>query len=174
MARSVGGADRENDSAGRKSKKHQEVQRRPRVLFDSRMPPDRDLLTLLHDVRGRLGDAGSLSLEALAARAGWSRFHLHRAFRRIVGETPKQYALRLRLARAAAALITTDDPVLTIAVAAGFASHEVFTRAFRRRYGCTPARYRAVALQDVSLPDPAEHPDPADWRTEIYWPLAKS
>ena len=21
--------------------------------------------------------------------------------------------------------------------------------------------------------DPAEHPDPADWRTEVYWPLAK-
>ncbi len=20
--------------------------------------------------------------------------------------------------------------------------------------------------------DPAEHPDPADWRTEIYWPAA--
>jgi AraC family transcriptional regulator len=21
--------------------------------------------------------------------------------------------------------------------------------------------------------DPGEHPDPADWRTEVYWPLAK-
>src|SRR5580704_7929678 len=21
--------------------------------------------------------------------------------------------------------------------------------------------------------DPAEHPNPADWRTEVYWPLAK-
>jgi AraC family transcriptional regulator len=21
--------------------------------------------------------------------------------------------------------------------------------------------------------DPAEHPDPADWRTEVYWPLAR-
>jgi effector-binding domain-containing protein len=20
--------------------------------------------------------------------------------------------------------------------------------------------------------DPAEHPDPADWRTEVYWPIA--
>jgi AraC family transcriptional regulator len=22
--------------------------------------------------------------------------------------------------------------------------------------------------------DPAQHPDPADWRTEVYWPLARS
>jgi effector-binding domain-containing protein len=21
--------------------------------------------------------------------------------------------------------------------------------------------------------DPGQHPDPADWRTEVYWPLAK-
>ena len=21
--------------------------------------------------------------------------------------------------------------------------------------------------------DPAQHPDPADWRTEVYWPLAE-
>jgi len=23
------------------------------------------------------------------------------------------------------------------------------------------------------ITDPAEHPDPADWRTEVYWPLAQ-
>ena len=23
------------------------------------------------------------------------------------------------------------------------------------------------------ITDPAEHPDPANWRTEIYWPVAK-
>jgi len=24
------------------------------------------------------------------------------------------------------------------------------------------------------ITDPAQHPDPADWRTEVYWPLAMS
>ena len=23
------------------------------------------------------------------------------------------------------------------------------------------------------ITDPGEHPDPADWRTEVYWPLAE-
>lgn len=26
---------------------------------------------------------------------------------------------------------------------------------------------------EIYASDPAEHPDPKDWRTEIYWPLAK-
>jgi AraC family transcriptional regulator len=73
----------------------------------------------------------------------WSRFHLHRAFRRAFGETPKQYTQRLRLEQAAARLLGTQNSVSEIARAAGFTSHEVFTRAFRRRFGRTPERYRA-------------------------------
>lgn len=26
---------------------------------------------------------------------------------------------------------------------------------------------------EVYVTDPAEHPDPADWRTEVYWPLGE-
>jgi AraC family transcriptional regulator len=59
------------------------------------------LLQLLSAIRRRL-DA-NVSLDALASRAGWSPFHLHRAFTRMVGETPKQYTLRLRLEGAGAA-----------------------------------------------------------------------
>jgi AraC family transcriptional regulator len=111
------------------------------------MPPRRALLQLLREMRGRLDD--NLSLEELAGRSGWSRFHFHRAFRRLVGETPKQYMLRLRLERAAARLAASSDRVLAVAVATGFTSHEVFTRAFHRRFGRTPTNYRAAALADV-------------------------
>ena len=90
------------------------------------------------------------TLEQLAARAGWSPFHLHRAFRAMVRETPKQYALRLQLQQAATRLVSSDDSVLDIALAAGFNSHEVFTRAFRRHFGLTPAAYRARALAGAS------------------------
>lgn len=103
------------------------------------VPSERALLHLLH----RLRRSDTHTLRAIAARAGWSPFHLHRAFRAMVGETPKQYTLRLRLDRAAARLITSDDSVLDIATGAGFNSHEVFTRAFRRLYGRTPVAYRA-------------------------------
>jgi AraC family transcriptional regulator len=113
-----------------------------------------DLLTLV----GGLGSpAQDTSLDALARRSGWSRFHLHRAFREVLGETPKQYTLRLRVTRAAAALLTTDDTVEVISRAAGFNSHEVFTRAFRRRFDCSPHQYRRRARVASPKPAPARH-----------------
>jgi AraC family transcriptional regulator len=119
------------------------------------MPSERDLLELLRSIRYHL-DA-NVSLDALATRAGWSPFHLHRAFRRMVGETPKQYTQRLRLEGAAARLLASDDSVLDVAIAAGFTSHEVFTRAFRRHFGRTPAAYRATALAGASPEVRARH-----------------
>jgi AraC family transcriptional regulator len=115
----------------------------------------RDVLYLLRDVHRALD--GDVSLEALARRAGWSPFHLHRAFRRVVGETPKQYTQRVRLERAAARLVATRDSVLRVALAAGFASHEVFARAFRRRFGCSPAKYRRVALRGATVAERERH-----------------
>jgi AraC family transcriptional regulator len=118
------------------------------------MPPDADILRLLGEIRGWDGD---VSLRALSERAGWSPFHLHRAFRRVVGATPKQYMLRIRLEWACARLVTSRDAIRTIALAAGFGSHEVFTRAFRRRFGCAPARYRTFALDGQPMTARARH-----------------
>ena len=59
------------------------------------MPTERDIVQLLREIGTRLDC--EVSLDVLAARAGWSRFHFHRAFRSIVGETPKRYTNRLRL-----------------------------------------------------------------------------
>ncbi len=91
-------------------------------------------------IAARLGE--HVSLKALASQAGLSPFHLQRVFSSHVGETPKQLTLRLRLGRAAALLLATSDTVLDVALDCGFQSHEVFTRAFRRRFGMTPRTYR--------------------------------
>ena len=83
-----------------------------------------------------------VSLRELARRAGLSPHHFHREFVDATGETPKQLTLRLRLERAAAALLAGEDSVLEIALGCGFQSHEVFSRAFRGRFGMTPSAYR--------------------------------
>ncbi len=46
-----------------------------------------------------------LSLEALAKLAYFSRFHFHRIFRAMVGETLNQFIQRVRIEKAAAQLI---------------------------------------------------------------------
>lgn len=109
----------------------------------------RRVLPLLRDISD--GVAADVSLAALARRAGCSPSRLQRLFTGVAGESPKQYTLRVRLERAAAELRATDAPIVDIALDAGFASHEVFTRAFSRRFGCSPRRFRARARL------PAEH-----------------
>jgi AraC family transcriptional regulator len=84
----------------------------------------------------------ALDLQALARGAALSPFHFHRVFRGMVGETPLELHRRLRMERAACQLLHGDDPVTTLAFAAGYETHESFTRAFREHYGCSPSELR--------------------------------
>jgi AraC family transcriptional regulator len=85
-----------------------------------------------------------LDLVDLASIAGYSPYHFHRIFRQVTGETPKAYLRRLRLERAVYRLKVSPDNVLEIALEAGFATNETFTRAFTRRFGMHPSTFRAV------------------------------
>jgi AraC family transcriptional regulator len=99
-----------------------------------------------------------ISLTALAGRAGLSAFHLHRLFATVIGETPKGLTSRLRLERAAVMLLLSGKSVLDIALSCGFQSHEVFIRAFRRRFGIAPRAYRARGFAaGVKMPDARNH-----------------
>lgn len=109
----------------------------------------RDILRLLALVNERR--RADVSLSALSTLAHRSAYNLHRRFRAVVGETPKAYTSRVRLARAAADLVTTDRRTSAVAASHGFASHEVFTRAFRRLFGVSPRAYRARGLHVADL-----------------------
>ncbi|GAB5562372.1 MAG: hypothetical protein SynsKO_40190 [Synoicihabitans sp.] len=85
---------------------------------------------------------GVLSQADLATAAGLSSNQLDRVFSRRWGETPRAMQRRLRLERAARQLSATPATVLEIALAAGYESHEAFTRAFADRYGRSPQEFR--------------------------------
>src|SRR5690348_4996449 len=82
---------------------------RPGTRFVSVTRLPGDILRLLAQVNGRRHE--DVSLPALAALARRSPFALHRRFAAVVGETPKAYTARVRLARAAADLLATTRPV---------------------------------------------------------------
>jgi AraC family transcriptional regulator len=94
-------------------------------------------------------------LRDLAAETGQSLFHAHRTLRAILGETPKHFTWRLRVDRAAAALVSSRQSILDIALAFGFESHEAFCRAFRRRFGMSPSVYRKRGLIGLSAKEHA-------------------
>ncbi len=83
-----------------------------------------------------------LTLERLAEEAGFSRFHFHRLFTAITGETPADFVLRARLELAANFLIKGNHPITRIAADFGFSSPSVFTRVFRQKFHCSPSEYR--------------------------------
>ena len=101
----------------------------------------------------------NVALAELAAITEQSLFHAHRTLRVALGETPKQFTLRLRIDHAAAALVGSRASILDIALECGFESHEAFCRAFRRRFGLSPSAYRKRGLVG---PSARSHPDLVD------------
>jgi AraC family transcriptional regulator len=82
-------------------------------------------------------------LTELAAAAGVSRFHFLRQFRRLVGTSPTQFLIGLRLRAAAERLEESDAPVTEIAFDVGFNDISYFNQMFRRAYAMPPSRWRA-------------------------------
>jgi AraC-like DNA-binding protein len=87
--------------------------------------------------------ADPLDVTQVAAVAHLSRAHFSREFRRVFGESPKDYLYRRRVERAMFLLRTTDLPVTRVCHDVGFASLGTFTRRFVEVVGCTPSAFRA-------------------------------
>lgn len=98
------------------------------------------ILRSLVQIQHHLDD--ELPLTELATVAHFSPWHFHRIFRGMVGESVKEHIRRLRLERAAHRLRYSGQKVVTIALDAGFETHESFTRAFRTMFGVAPSRFR--------------------------------
>jgi AraC family transcriptional regulator len=97
-------------------------------------------------------DQPELTGDDLAARAYLSRFHFGRLAAAALGEPPGAFRRRLLLERAAHRLTSTRDPVIDIALDAGYGSPEAFARAFGRAYGAAPSGYRRDAASRPARP----------------------
>ena len=98
---------------------------------------------------------GELSLQAIAQALGVSNHHLARAFGSATGLSLMRYARARRLSEAAKALVTGAPSILSVALDAGYGSHEAFTRAFREQFGITPERLRFLGnLDHINLVEP--------------------
>jgi AraC-like DNA-binding protein len=84
-----------------------------------------------------------LPLTRLAGQACMSPYHFLREFKRVIGITPHQFVLSLRLRQAAKRLRHSRDPVLQVAIESGFSDLSEFNRRFRRMLGIAPREYRS-------------------------------
>ena len=84
-----------------------------------------------------------LGIDTLAAIALQSRFHFIRSFKAMLGMTPYQYLLSLRIEEAKARLSRKDATVTEISHSLGFGSASQFYRVFLKSVGATPEQYRS-------------------------------
>lgn len=89
-----------------------------------------------------------VTLEALAAEVGLSKYHFLRQFKASTGSTPFAYLTALRMQRASTMLAQRRRSIDWIAYACGYKSASRFAAAFRRQHGVSPARYRDVRRLD--------------------------
>ncbi|HEY2956093.1 MAG TPA: Ada metal-binding domain-containing protein [Candidatus Eisenbacteria bacterium] len=84
-----------------------------------------------------------LALADLARAVAMSPSHFARRFRAATGDSPMRTLAAVRAERAGRLLARAGTGVLEVALAVGFGSAAALVRAFRRRTGTTPSRWRA-------------------------------
>lgn len=85
---------------------------------------------------------GDLSMEAIAARVGYSEYYLSRKFKEEVRTSINDYIKIVKVERAKFLLGCTTDSIQSIADRLHFCSRSYFGDAFRKIVGCSPVEYR--------------------------------
>ena len=86
--------------------------------------------------------AEAITIRDLTRIAGVSESTLTRAFHKIMGHSPIDHVIRVRVGRAADLLRRTDLRVTEIAFECGFSDSNYFARQFRHILGTSPVDYR--------------------------------
>ncbi|WP_455620313.1 AraC family transcriptional regulator [Eisenbergiella sp.] len=98
-----------------------------------------------------------LSIEKLAARAGFSKYHFSRLFKQFTGVSCYEYLISRRIAYAERLLLTPNLSITEVAMQSGFNSLSTFNRIFKTAKNCTPSSYkslnRGTRLDTAGSPD---------------------
>lgn len=91
-----------------------------------------------------------ITIEELAIKAGYSKFHFIRLFKAYTNATVTEYMCRRKLIRASEDIIT-GARIIEVALNYGWQSHSGFTKAFKKEFGFCPSLLRAMVLELQSL-----------------------
>ena len=83
-----------------------------------------------------------LDIATIANEVCMSKDHFIRTFKKEVGTTPNTYIIRRKMEMAQLLLLTSDNPVKSIAAQLGFTDDSYFNRAFSKFSGKSPLQYR--------------------------------
>lgn len=87
--------------------------------------------------------SANLSLDEIARQVAVHPVHLTRMFRKYYRCTIGDYVRKIKIENACREILTTETPLIEIALKNGFSDQSHFTRIFKRLKGMTPAEYQA-------------------------------
>lgn len=104
---------------------------------------DRQIAAAAHFIREHACEG--IDVGDLLRAVPLSRSTLERRFGAIMGRSPKEEILRVRLSRAKQLLVETDFSLSLIAEKLGLEHTEYFGRIFKKKFGLTPGRFRTLS-----------------------------
>ena len=88
--------------------------------------------------------AEELTLELMAEKAGFSKYHFSRLFKQFSGQTFYQYLSKKRIEHAEMLLISHEYSITDVASESGFESLSSFIRMFKLQKNMTPTQFRKM------------------------------
>ena len=106
----------------------------------------KEYLDKFMDVCSYIGEHCSeeLTLDDIAARAGFSKYHFSRLFKQFTNVSFYRYLNQKRIETAERLLVNPELSVTEVSLSSGFSSLSAFIRMFKLIKGCTPSEYRAM------------------------------
>jgi AraC family transcriptional regulator len=92
-----------------------------------------------------------IRVQELASLLRLSASHFCRAFKSGFGASPRDYVVRRRIEVAQALMLTTSEPLRSIALSCGMCDQQHFTRSFRRIVGETPSKWRRTRQGTINI-----------------------
>ncbi len=86
-------------------------------------------------------DKSKINLEKLASKAGYSKYHFLREFKKEFGLTPCHYIHNIKINQARN-LIDSNNSLSQIAFECGFADQSHFIKIYKKFYGHTPSKIK--------------------------------
>jgi AraC family transcriptional regulator len=81
-----------------------------------------------------------LTLDELSKYASFSKYHFHRIFKSVVGESMGEYIRRVRL-QSTTLQFMTNQKITQIAMNSGYETNASFSKAFKKHFGITPKEF---------------------------------
>lgn len=99
---------------------------------------------IIHDAIEYIAENYSrqITIDEIAEYCHYSRSYLMSVFKKYVGYSVITYINRYRLDKAASLLLSTNEPIIEIAMRCGFNNISFFGREFKKSFGFSPVKYR--------------------------------